>query len=41
MVGPETELIRPIDRKVLNKELEKAIEERDKRYARRLRAILM
>ena len=41
MVRPETELVRPVDRKALNKELERAIEEGDKRYARRLRAILM
>jgi len=41
MARPETELVRPVDRKALNRELERAIAEGDKRYARRLRAILM
>jgi len=41
VVRLEIELTRPVDRKALNRELERAIEEGDKRYARRLRAILI
>ena len=41
MVRQEIELARPVDRKALNRELEKAIGRGDKRYAKRLRAVLM
>ncbi|MEX2690783.1 MAG: helix-turn-helix domain-containing protein [Candidatus Njordarchaeum guaymaensis] len=41
MVRQEIELARPVDRKTLNRELEKAIGRGDKRYAKRLRAVLM